>query len=119
VACRFEVRGTVADYCSTAGLHLAPGGVFACVFPIQPGEQRERVFSGAAAAGLAVVRMRPVVLCEGESPLLGLFLMHRATDLPPKMRERTWTEPPLVIRAADGSVHPEYAAVKLAFGFPP
>ena len=28
-------------------------------------------------------------------------------------------EPPLVIRSADGSVHPEYAAIKLAIGFPP
>jgi tRNA1Val (adenine37-N6)-methyltransferase len=119
VACRFEVRGTVADYCSTAAQHLAPGGVFACVFPIQPPEQQARVFAGAEAAGLTVVRMRPVVLCEGETPLLGLFVMQRAADLPPRMRERTWTEPPLVIRAADGSVHPEYAAVKLSFGFPP
>ena len=31
----------------------------------------------------------------------------------------TSTALPLIIRAADGSVHPEYAAVKLAFGFPP
>jgi hypothetical protein len=35
------------------------------------------------------------------------------------MRTQTWVEPPLVIRAADGSVHPEYAAVKLSVGFPP
>jgi hypothetical protein len=28
-------------------------------------------------------------------------------------------EPPLVIRAADGSVHPEYVVVKLSIGFPP
>ncbi len=35
------------------------------------------------------------------------------------MRTQTWVEPPLVIRAADGSVHPEYAAVKLSIGFPP
>ena len=27
--------------------------------------------------------------------------------------------PPLTIRQADGSVHPEYAMVKLSFGFPP
>jgi hypothetical protein len=35
------------------------------------------------------------------------------------MRSRTWVEPPLVIRVADGTVHHEYAAVKLAVGFPP
>jgi hypothetical protein len=45
--------------------------------------------------------------------------MIRAGDLPERMRDRTWVEPPLVIRAADGSVHPEYAAVKLSIGFPP
>jgi hypothetical protein len=45
--------------------------------------------------------------------------MMRMGDLPETMRERTWSEPPLIIRAADGSIHPEYAAVKLAFGFPP
>ena len=45
--------------------------------------------------------------------------MMRLADLPTHMRERTWVEPPLVIRCADGSVHPEYAAVKLAVGFPP
>ena len=43
----------------------------------------------------------------------------RATDLPAGMRVRTWVEPALTIRASDGSVHREYAAVKLAIGFPP
>jgi hypothetical protein len=43
----------------------------------------------------------------------------RATDLPRMVRERTWVEPPLVIRAADGTIHSEYAAVKLSVGFPP
>jgi hypothetical protein len=59
------------------------------------------------------------VFREGDPPLIGLFAMTRSTDLPPEMRARTWVEPALVIRAADGQVHPEYAAVKLAFGFPP
>lgn len=119
VACRFEVRGNIADYCQVAAQHLGPGGVFACVFPIQPGEQQARVLEGAAAAKLTLVRMRPVVLREGELPLLGLFLMARTADLPPRIQDRTWIEPALVIRCADGTVHPEYAAVKLSFGFPP
>jgi tRNA1Val (adenine37-N6)-methyltransferase len=65
------------------------------------------------------VRRRPVVFREGEPPLVSLFAMMRAADLPPAMRERTWIEPPLIIRTADGSVHPEYTAVKLSIGFPP
>jgi len=119
LACRFELRGTVADYCSTAALHLSAGGVFACVFPVSPAEQEARVQAGAKAAGLTIVRWRPVVLREGDRPLLGLFLMQRAGDLPEIMREKSWTEPPLIIRTTTGAVHPEYAAVKLSFGFPP
>ena len=53
------------------------------------------------------------------SMLIGVFGMIRQNDLPEVMRTRSWTESPLIIRKADGAVHPEYAAVKLSFGFPP
>ena len=119
IACRFEMRGNIADYCAIASRHLAHAGWFACVFPVNPDEQHDRVRQGAAEAGLAIVRWRPVVLREGERPLLGLFAMVRATDLPERMRSRTWEEPPLIIRTREGAVHPEYSAVKLSFGFPP
>lgn len=116
VACRFETRGDVGDYARVASAHLSSGGVFACVFPEA---QRARVEEAARAAGLTIVRRRPVVFKAGEPPLVTLFLMMNAGDLPDAMRGRTWVEPPLVIRDADGSIHPEYAAVKLAIGFPP
>ena len=119
IACRFETRGTIADYCAAAVRLLAPGGYFACVFPVTPKAQHERVLEAARAAGLSIVRWRPVVLREPDLPLLGLFGMARSSDLPDFMRERAWMEPPLVIRAKDGSIHPEYSAVKLSFGFPP
>ena len=45
--------------------------------------------------------------------------MGRQSDLPASMHDRTWVEPPLTIRTASGEVHPEYAALKLAIGFPP
>jgi hypothetical protein len=77
------------------------------------------VHEAARTAGLTIVRWRPVVLRERERPLLGLFGMMRSEDLPDAMRARIWTEPPLIIRDGDGAVHPEYSAVKLAFGFPP
>lgn len=115
-ACRFELRGDIGDYAAAAARHLAPGGVFACVFPE---EQRARVERAASASDLVIVRRRAIVFKEGEPPLITVFAMVRATDLPDFMRTRTWVEPPLIIRAADGSVHPEYAAVKLAIGFPP
>ena len=119
VGCRFEMRGDIGDYCVAAARHLVPGGLFACVFPVAPEAQHQRVRDAARAAGLAIVRWRPVVLREEERPLLGLFAMVRAADVPEVLRTRAWAEPPLVIRRRDGSVHPEYAAVKLSFGFPP
>ena len=118
LACRFELRGTVSDYCATASKQLAAGGFFACVFPNDP-PQLARVMAGAAVAGLVIVRKRPVVFREGDPPLVALFGMMRAEDLPEWFRSQTWTEPELVIRARDGMIHPEYSAVKLAIGFPP
>jgi len=116
VACRFEARGTIADYCAVAARHLDWGGVFACVFP---DDQRGRVGKAAQDSELVIVRRRPVVLKEGEAPLLCLFAMVRSNHLPVWFRGRTWVEPPLTIRTKEGQVHPEYMAVKLAVGFPP
>ena len=118
LACRFELRGTVADYCTTAARHLAPGGFFACVFPHEP-VQLARVVAGAQAAGLVIVRKRPVVFREGDVALIALFGLMRAEDLPEWFRGQTWTEPDLIIRTRTGAIHPEYSAVKLAIGFPP
>jgi tRNA1(Val) A37 N6-methylase TrmN6 len=119
IACRFETRGNIADYCGAASRRLSPGGLFACVFPVSPSEQHERVRASAREASLVIIRWRPVVLREGDRPLLGLFAMMRAEDLPASMRGHSWTEPELIIRRKDGSIHPEYMAVKLSFGFPP
>ncbi len=116
VACRFELRGDIRDYARVAQERLADGGLFVCVFPE---DQRERLEGAARDGSLAIVRRRPVVFREGEAPLVGLFALMRASDLPEGMRDRTWIEPPLVIRTAGGDVHPEYAVVKLSVGFPP
>jgi tRNA1(Val) A37 N6-methylase TrmN6 len=118
LACRFELRGTVADYCAAAARHLASGGFFACVFPVEPA-QLARVETSARDARLVIVRKRPVVFREGEPPLIGLFGLMRKDDLPDWFRSQTWEEPPLIIRTRDGAIHPEYSAVKLAIGFPP
>lgn len=119
ISCRFEVRGSIFDYCKTAAKHLSPGGVFACVFPVSPTHQEERVRNATKEAGLTVLRRRDVILKEGEVPLLGLFLMINTEDLPPRFRGQTWIEPSLIIRRFDGSIHPEYAVIKMSIGFPP
>lgn len=118
VACRFELRGDVRDYCAVAARHLAPGGFFATVFPLSDGQQARATTAGRTA-GLSLVRMRPVVFREGAPPLIGLFGFMRAGDLPEPFRAATWTEAALTIRTASGDVHPEYSALKLAIGFPP
>jgi tRNA1(Val) A37 N6-methylase TrmN6 len=117
-ACRFELRGTIGDYCATAARQLAPGGFFACVFPHEPA-QLARMTDAAKNSDLVIVRKRPVVFREGDPPLVALFGMMRAQDLPDWFRHQTWTEPELIIRSRDGKIHPEYSAVKLAIGFPP
>ena len=119
IACRFEMRGDIADYCATAALRLNRGGIFACVFPVTPAAQRGRLEAAAAAAGLRILRWRPVTLREPAPPLLGLFCMIGAADAPPSASGAPWTEPPLVIRTAEGQIHPEYSVVKMTFGFPP
>lgn len=116
VACRFELRGDISDYCKIAAEHLAMGGFFACVFPT---EQLARAETAAKSAKLCIVRRRPVILREGETPLVTLFGMMLAEHLPQVFRQQTWLESPLIIRQKNGSVHPEYAALKLAIGFPP
>ena len=118
LACRFELRGTIADYCATAAKHLAHGGFFACVFPHEP-VQLARVETAAKNSDLVIVRKRPLVFRENDPPLVCLFGLMRAEDLPEWFRGQTWTEPDLIIRTRDGKIHPEYSAVKLAIGFPP
>jgi tRNA1(Val) A37 N6-methylase TrmN6 len=118
LACRFELRGNIGDYCATAVKHLAAGGFFACVFPHEPA-QLARVAAAAKNSNLVIVRKRPVVFRAGDPALVGLFGLMRAEDLPDWFRGQTWTEPDLIIRTRDGKIHPEYSAVKLAIGFPP
>jgi tRNA1(Val) A37 N6-methylase TrmN6 len=111
VPARIERRGTVADYAAAALRLLAPGGVFAFVFPTAERGRAE------TAAGLTLVRTRDVIFKEGEPPLITLFAASRADDLPATYR--TFDEPPLTIRMRDGSTSPEYSAIRLSFGFPP
>jgi tRNA1Val (adenine37-N6)-methyltransferase len=116
IACRFELRGDIRDYATVAAAHLQPGGLFVCVYPAQ---QRDRLQAAARDAGLTVIRWRPVVFREGEPPLVTLFALMRGEDLPARIQDQAWMEPALVIRLANGGIHPEYAAIKLAIGFPP
>ena len=114
VPARIEIRGSVFDYAAAAARILATGGMFVFVFPCI---QSERAEDALASNGLVLLRRRDVVFKEGEPPMISLFGAMRAADLPPG--RKPWMEPPLIIRTKSGSVHPEYAAIRIRFGFPP
>lgn len=114
IPARLEVRGSVADYSLAAARILAPGGLFAFVFPTI---QSERALEGVRAAGLTLIRRRDVAFKAGEPPLITLFAACRADDVPATYEPLI--EPPLTIRRLDGGVDAEYSAVRMSFGFPP
>ena len=114
VPARIEVRGSVADYAAAASRILAPGGLFAFVFPTL---QLSRVLDGLADARLKLVRRRDIAFKQGETPLITLFAASRAEDLPATYE--AFVEPPLTIRTRDGGVDPDSSAIRLSFGFPP
>lgn len=114
VPARIEVRGSVAGYAATAAKILAPGGLFAFVFPTM---QRERALGALGDADLTLIRSREVLFKEGEPSLITLFAASRRSDIPPQYH--ALTDPPLTIRRRDGGVGDEYSAVRMSFGFPP
>lgn len=117
VPARIEVRGGIEEYAEAAARVLAPGGGFAFVLPYA---QRERAVVALGEAGLALLRRRDIVFKEGSEPLISLYFAVRAADVPSTVRGRPPViETPLTIRDRGGRVHPEYAAVRMSFGFPP
>lgn len=114
VPARIEVRGSVADYARAASRVLAPGGIFAFVFPAI---QLSRALDALRDAKLGPVRRRDVIFKEGEPPMITLFAATRDGDIPATYEP--FIEPPLVIRSRDGGVPAEYSAVRMSFGFPP
>lgn len=114
IPARIEIRGSVADYAQAAARILAPGGLFAFVFPTV---QLDRALEAVTNAGLTLIRRRDIVFREGEPPVITLFAASRAEDIPATYQ--AFVEPPLTIRTRDGGVEPEYSAVRLSFGFPP
>jgi len=119
IPARLEVRGSIADYAQAAARLLAPGGVFACVFP---NDQRERALAALREAGLLCLHRREVVFKEGEPYGLDVFAAARRQDLPEGFEARAEcpeVEARVLVRRADGSVAPDIARIRLALGFPP
>ena len=119
IPARLEVRGSVADYARAAARLLAPGGVFACVFPL---DQTARAEEAYRHADLVLLRRQDVLFKEGEAYGLGLFAGSRRQDLPSGFEAAAGlpvASEPLWIRTREGRIHPGMAMVRLAMGFPP
>lgn len=119
IPARLEVRGTIADYAKAAARLLAPGGIFACVFPL---DQVARAEVAYREAGLALLQRQDVVFKEGEAYGIALFAGMRPEELPDQFLTEAALPvlpEPLVIRNAEGRFTPRFALVRLAMGFPP
>jgi tRNA1Val (adenine37-N6)-methyltransferase len=123
VPARLEVRGDVGDYARAAARALAPGGVFALV---HQASQHERVLAALSAAALVPLFVRLVRFKEDAPPSasgIGLYVAARAVDVPRGYADgrpgKPVVAPDLVLRRRDGGVHPEYATIRLTYGFPP
>jgi len=119
VPARLEVRGGIADYALAAARLLAPGGIFACVFP---NDQRDRALGALSEAGLLCLHRREILFKEGEPYGVDVFAAGRRQDFPGNFEASAQcpeVEARILIRRADGSVDPGIARVRLALGFPP
>jgi len=119
IPARLEVRGDIGDYALAAARILAPGGVFACVFPLDQVERAEQAYR---SAGLLLLRRQDVIFKEGEPYGIALFAGTREADLPEGFAaaaELPALPAAITIRRRDGRVDPGIAMVRLAMGFPP
>ncbi|HEV8269162.1 MAG TPA: methyltransferase [Thermoanaerobaculia bacterium] len=120
VPARIEALSDVTDYVRAASRVLGAGGTFACVSPTA---RVENAVDAARKSGLVGVRRRDVVFRESEPARICLLAFVRAGDVPEAtavVREgEPSAEAPLVIRRLDGTRGAEYAAIRIAMGFPP
>lgn len=114
IPARIEIRGDIRDYAKAAKRILAPGGLFAFVFPYARRDDAQRAVEDN---GMVLLRRRDVIFKEGEPPLIALFAAGNAEDF--AGTQRTVIEPELTVRRSDGKIDREYAAVRISIGFPP
>lgn len=108
-ACRFELRGSVFDYCTAARRWMAPGAAFS--FVMAAGDARTE--AAPPEAGLVVLERFDVVFREGAEPLVTVLTTAREEDGPHPER----VHDSIVVRQADGTLSERYAAFRKALGF--
>lgn len=105
---RFELRGSIEDYCLVAAEHLEHGGIFATVYPFQ---YRSRALQAARGCGLSLEREVRVIPREGKPPLLSLFILCLQGPGAAAQEE-------LVIRGADHLFTQAFRQARQEVGFP-
>ena len=107
---RFELRGNVGDYASTARRHLGEGGVFVYCFPYR---QKQRGMDLVTRQGFRLTSCRDIIPTRTCGPLFSVF----AADLHssgPMLQEE-----PLVVEGDDGRYSPEMLELQASRGFGP
>ena len=105
---RFELQGSIEDYCRAAAGHLAQGGLFATVYPCQ---YRRRALNAAQACGLGCERELQVIPRQGKPPLVSLFIFSRGGPHARASEE-------LFIRGDDQLFTGAFRQVRREVGFP-
>jgi tRNA1(Val) A37 N6-methylase TrmN6 len=104
---RFELQGSIEDYCRAAARHIAADGLFVTVYPFR---YRKRALEAARGCGLGCELELRVVPREGKPPLLCLFALTR-TGGGDAVEE-------LTVRGGDTLFTPEFRQVRRDIGFP-
>lgn len=103
---RVELRGGVEEYVAACARILSPDGLAVlCADARSP----ERVLGPAAACGLGVRSLRPLVPRAGKAALFSLFVLGRGAGA-------TVVREPLVLRDAEGRRTPAEREVRRFFG---
>ena len=103
-AARFELHGSIFEYCSAAARSLGASGVF-CFCHVADDPRPEQAI---ASAGLTLVRRQPVYFRAARPPRIALF-----TCAWQGIRDDA---PPLVIRDREGRWTAEYLSVREEMG---
>ncbi|MBO4440914.1 hypothetical protein J5834_02255 [bacterium] len=107
-AARFELNGSIENYCEAASEHLAEGGRFITVYPYL---YRSRVYEAARLFGMFPRRRVDFLPREGKPPLISIFSIgFGSTD---ERLER------LTMRDPSGNHTEEYNNARILCGFKP
>ncbi len=105
---RFELRGDVRDYCTTARRAMTPNARFVFCFPTV---QRERAHRAIRDASLCLLRSRDVIPRAEVAPLFTLFACACSTG-----ETAAIVEPPYVVRDEAGAVTELHNRSRASFG---